>query len=110
MLDENLSESLVARIASRFATAEHVRHAIGAGATDLRVWEHARTHGQLLVTLDQDFERLSASRGAPPKVVLLDTHNARSSEIASLLIARADAIERFAMDAEATVLVLRRHA
>jgi predicted nuclease of predicted toxin-antitoxin system len=41
LLDENLSESLVSRIAGTFPDISHVRKAIGTGATDLMIWEHA---------------------------------------------------------------------
>jgi predicted nuclease of predicted toxin-antitoxin system len=107
LLDENLSESVAVRIASEFADVEHVRRVLGAGTSDQRVWEYAKVRNQLLVTLDQDFERLSVARGAPPKVVLIDAHNARSAAIATALIERASLIRRFESDPEAAILVLR---
>ena len=107
LLDENLSESVAARVAAEFPDAEHVRRVLGAGASDQRVWEYAKARNHLLVTLDQDFERLSVSRGAPPKVVLIDAHNARTSAIAAALVERASLIRRFERDPEAAILVLR---
>ncbi len=98
LLDENLSESVAARITSEFPDAEHVRRVLGAGASDQRVWEYAKARNHLIVTLDQDFERLSVARGAPPKVVLIDARNARSALIAASLIERANLIRRFESD------------
>jgi predicted nuclease of predicted toxin-antitoxin system len=107
LLDENLSESVAASISSEFAGAEHVRRELGTGASDQQVWDFAKARGHVLVTLDQDFERLSVARGAPPKVIVIDTHNARNSEIAALLLGRAALIRSFESDPEAAILVLR---
>ena len=49
LLDENLSE----------------KFGLG-GADDLAIWDRARLDGDLLVTKDDDFLRLSMSRGFPP--------------------------------------------
>jgi predicted nuclease of predicted toxin-antitoxin system len=107
LLDENLSESVGARISSEFPRTEHVRRALGAGASDQQVWEFAKAGGHILVTLDQDVERLCVARGAPPKVILVDAHNAKNSEIAALLASRAGLIRSFESDPEAAILVLR---
>ena len=107
LLDENLSESVAARISTEFPGTEHVRRVLGSGASDQQVWDFAKTRGHVLVTLDQDFERLSVARGAPPKVILLDTHNARNNELAGLLVGRAGLIRSFESDPEAAILVLR---
>jgi predicted nuclease of predicted toxin-antitoxin system len=107
LLDENLSESVAARIAAEFPNTEHVRRVLGAGVTDQRVWEYAKAGNQMLVTLDQDFEHLSVARGAPPKVILIDAHNVRTAAIAAAIIERASLIRRFEGDPEAAILVLR---
>ena len=107
LLDENLSESVAARVSAEFPNAEHVRRVLGVGATDQRVWEYAKARNHMLVTLDQDFERLSVARGAPPKVILIDAHNARTAAIAVAIIERANLIRRFESDPEAAILVLR---
>lgn len=107
LLDENLSESVAARIAAEFPNAEHVRRVLGTGVTDQRVWEYAKARDHMLVTLDKDFERLSVARGAPPKVILIDAHNARTAAIAAALIERASLIRSFQRDPEAAILVLR---
>ncbi len=41
----------------------------------LVIWERARTDGALLVTKDEDFLRLSVTRGFPPKVICLAIGN-----------------------------------
>jgi predicted nuclease of predicted toxin-antitoxin system len=106
LLDENLSESLVSRIAGTFPDISHVRKAIGTGATDLMIWEHARRTGAAIVTLDEDFQTLSMVRGAPPKVVWIDGHNPRTRDVAQLLIERHGRIASFLADADTALLVL----
>lgn len=110
LLDENLSESLLRRLADAFPESAHVRAALGDGAADERVWQFARDRGYILVTLDEDFERLSIARGAPPKVVWLGLHNAGNAEIAALLQNRAESIARFVADPDAAFLALRGKA
>ena len=100
LLDENLSESVAARISAEFPGTEHVRRSLGNGASDPQVWEFAKARGHILVTLDQDFERLSVARGAPPKVILIDAHNAPNNGLAVLLVSRAALIRSFESDPE----------
>lgn len=74
LLDENLSETILRTISNTYPGSAHVRLALRAGATDEEVWRFARDQGFVLVTRDEDFERLSAMRGAPPTVVWLALH------------------------------------
>ena len=106
LLDENLSEAILGRIVATFPGSVHVRQCISTGATDDQVWEHARACGLVLVTRDEDFKRLAALRGAPPRAVWLSMHNATNRQVVELLLAAAPAIERFVADEEATLLVL----
>lgn len=106
LLDENLSEAVVVRIAEAFPGSEHVRRAIGGGVSDDAVWNFAARERMTLVTLDEDFQVLSIGRGAPPKVIWIDAHNPRSAAIADLLIRRMDVIRNFIADPDAAMLVL----
>ena len=108
LFDENLSESIAARLAQHFRGSEHVRRALQAGASDSVVWDFAKRHDFVLVTCDEDFQGMSIALGAPPKVIWLDVHNATNREIAALIVRKADVIERFIADDEAALLVLRQ--
>lgn len=68
----------------------------------------SRARGLVLVT-DEDFERLSALRGAPPKVVWLCLHNARNAEVLAVLEAACESISRFVADETSALLVLGEH-
>lgn len=94
LLDENISESIAARIRNAFPDTEHVRRVVGTGATDRAIWSSAAAQHLPLVALDDDFQVLSRTLGAP--TTLLAT-----------LLERADAIRTFGAGSESTMLVLR---
>ena len=106
LLDENLSERLLPRLADLFPGSTHVRSLGQGGASDQSVWEMARTGEFILVTRDEDFVTLSVLRGAPPKVIWLNVGNARNAAIESLLRAGANDIERFAAHEEYSFLAI----
>jgi predicted nuclease of predicted toxin-antitoxin system len=110
LLDENLSERLIPLLSARFENPQHVRLLELGGADDLEIWELARRGGYLLDTKDEDFLRLSLSRGFPPKVICLGTGNAGNARSAALLLNNLEAIEAFTTHPEAGFLLLRPEA
>ena len=106
LLDENLSERLLPLLSDRFPESRHVRLLGLGGADDLTIWDRARTDGDLLVTKDEDFLRLSMSRGFPPKVICQAIGNAGNASTAALLLDQAAAIEAFSTHPEAGFLLL----
>lgn len=107
LLDENLSEALLPRIRATFPGSTHVRRTLGGSASDRAIWEHARDTGAVLVTRDEDFQRLSTLHGAPPKVIWLAGHNLGNAEIAATLEAARDAIVRFVADENLALLAIQ---
>jgi hypothetical protein len=55
LFDENLSHHLVARLATLFPGAAHVRDVGLERADDQTIWAHARAHGHAIVSKDEDF-------------------------------------------------------
>lgn len=106
LFDENLSEQLVELLTDLFPDSLHIRRLRGSGAADRIVWQLAAEHGCLLVTKDEDFQRLSISRGGPPKVVWVRLGNCTTQQVEQLLRARFEAIQRFEAHEEATFLAL----
>jgi predicted nuclease of predicted toxin-antitoxin system len=107
LLDENLSERLLPLLCDRFADSSHGRLIGLGGAEDLVIWERARSEGALLVTKDEDFLRLSVSRGFPPKVICLAIGNAGNAATATLLLDHKEAIEAFSTHPEVGFLLLK---
>jgi predicted nuclease of predicted toxin-antitoxin system len=86
LFDANLSPKLVGRLAELFPDSVHVfetdlvRH-----TSDEAIWEYARANGLTIVTADSDFLHLANSRVAPPKVVLIENCNYRTSRVEVVL-------------------------
>ena len=76
LFDQNLSHRLVEKLADLFPGSEHVRSLGLAEADDLTIWNHAITHGFVIVTQDEDYAEWNALRGSPPKIVWIRCGNA----------------------------------
>ena len=106
LLDENLSEALLPALADLYPGSLHVRGLGRGGAPDGDVWTLAITHDCVLVTRDEDFLRLSVTRGAPPKVVWIALGNCSNTVILALLRDHRQHLQQFVMHEEATFLAL----
>jgi len=107
LVDENLPPRLASDLADLFPESVHVS-AVGLGGTsDSVIWEYAKAHGFAFLTKDKDFANLSIARGAPPKVILLQTGNCPTAEIIRMVRNNAVRFTDFEMDAQRSLLVLR---
>lgn len=75
LLDENLSERLLADLQRPFPGSTHVRLVGLDRADDKSVWTYAREHDFAIVTCDADFVEMSALFGWPPKVIWIRSAN-----------------------------------
>jgi predicted nuclease of predicted toxin-antitoxin system len=107
LLDQNLSFRLVEVFRSRFPDSCHVRDVGLAGDDDERIWALAKTEGFVIVTKDNDFLARALVRGHPPQVIQICLGNASTKQIADLLEARMDDIERFVAESTESVFMLR---
>jgi predicted nuclease of predicted toxin-antitoxin system len=107
LLDQNLSFRLVEVLLPRFPGSCHVRDVGLAGDDDERIWALAKAEGFIIVTKDNDFLARALVRGHPPQVVQVCLGNASTVQIASLLRARLDDIERFVAENTESVFLLR---
>lgn len=106
LFDEQLSPSLVRRLADVFPGSGHV-HELGLGSShDRVVWDHARTHGFDIVTKDADFTDLAMTLGAPPRVVWLRLGNCTTAVVEAVLRSQHVAVIEFGQDAQSRVLAL----
>lgn len=106
LLDENLSDRMVARLEDVFPGICHCKQLGLVGAEDQEVWEQALRLGMVVVTRDRDFEQLCALRGAPPKVVWLRAGNRRTQELVELMRRSAAVIRTFVENEDAALLIL----
>jgi predicted nuclease of predicted toxin-antitoxin system len=107
LADENLPPRLVRELADLFPDSSHVNYAGLASAADDLVWEFAKAHGFTLVTKDKDFASLSIARGAPPKVVLLQTGNCSVARLIEIIRDNAIRFSDFESDTNRSLLILR---
>ena len=73
-------------------------------ADDPIIWQHAKTHGFIVATLDKDFADLALQRGAPPKIIWLRCGNSTVAEVERLLRSNLSDIERFNSNPDASLL------
>ena len=106
LFDENLASRLVAELADLYPGCIHVGDRDLASSSDRAIWQHARDHGFIIVTKDEDFQGLSVLYGAPPKVIWIRLENCSTADIVRLLSERRSEIDRFATDEEAAFLAL----
>ena len=107
LLDENMSPRLVGLLEQEYPGSAHVRDLGLAGAPDSTIWGHARSHGFVIVSKDDDFRQRSFVEGAPPKVVWLQVGNSGTRIIADLLRREAIRLAGFSSEEESSLLILR---
>jgi len=77
LIDNQLPEALAAFLSEVGFEARHVRR-FGLGAvSDERIWQFAKAQNFGIVTMDEDFQHMSARLGSPPQVVWVRLGNAR---------------------------------
>jgi len=107
LIDQNLSFRLLDAMSPRFPGSCHVRDVGLTGDDDERIWRLAKDEGFTIVTKDNDFLARALVRGHPPHVVQVCLGNASTRQIANLLQARFEDIERFVMESNESVFMLR---
>ncbi len=74
LIDENLSPSIVQRLAAKSISAVHVAHIGLPGASDPELWRYAFEHDQVVVTINAaDFLFLAGSVELHPGLIVLRT-------------------------------------
>jgi predicted nuclease of predicted toxin-antitoxin system len=108
LIDQNLSFRLLDALSPRFPGSCHVRDVGLTGDDDERIWRLAKDEGFTIFTKDNDFLARALVRGHPPQVVQVCLGNASTRQIANLLQARFDDIERFVIESNESVFMLRK--
>ena len=108
LLDENVSDRIVQRIADLFPDSMHVKFIGLKEADDSVVWDWARQHGYSIVSKDTDFSQRAIVFGAPPKFIWLRVGNCSTEVIVNLLRSRYEIICQFIDSESESLLVLER--
>ncbi|HEY2413646.1 MAG TPA: DUF5615 family PIN-like protein [Pirellulaceae bacterium] len=107
MFDQNLSPSLVKRLADLFPDSSHVYWLGHDQSADAGVWEFAAANGFTIVSKDEDFNLFSVARGSPPKVIWLLLGNCSTAAVEEAIRSELEAIRRLEDDPELGTLVIR---
>jgi len=106
LLDENLSDRIVPRVADLYPGSTHVKEQGLLQADDAAIWSFARARGFMISSKDSDFHQRSLLFGAPPKLVFLRIGNCSTNRIAELLRDSFALISAFEADVNTSVLIL----
>jgi predicted nuclease of predicted toxin-antitoxin system len=107
LADENLPPRLVRDLVDLFPNSAHVSSAGLSGTPDDIIWAFAKAQGFVFLTKDKDFANLSIVRGAPPKVILLQTGNCSAGEVIRIIRTNAIRLSEFESDTKRSLLILR---
>ncbi|MFW5920235.1 MAG: DUF5615 family PIN-like protein [Polyangiales bacterium] len=106
LFDENLAARLVRDLADVYPSSAHVSSMGLGGAKDRAIWDRAAEEELVVVTKDEDFQRLSVLLGPPPKVIWVRLGNCTTADVAQLLRSRFDDVRAFVEHPEASFLAL----
>lgn len=107
LIDENLSDKQVARPQDRYPGTQHVKELRLQTASDMAIWELARSEGFTILTQDDDFVELSALHGTPPKVIHLAMGNHTTAHWLTIIQAHEEDIALFGADERTGLLVIK---
>lgn len=106
LIDENLSDRIVAAVADLYPGSSHVKSHGLIGAEDSAIWRFAQDNGFTIVSKDSDFHQRSLLYGAPPKFIFLKIGNGPTQHAIGVLRSAFPLITEFEGDTESPILVL----
>ena len=106
LLDENLSDRIISRIAVLFPHSTHIK-AVGLREA-MTSSSGSRRHGFTIVSKDTDFHQRAIVFGHPPKFIWLRVGNCETGLITNLLRSRYQVIRQFIESETESLLVLER--
>ncbi len=100
LFDQNISFRIIKKINSIFPDSKQVRKLSLEDASDIQIWEFAKTNGFAIVTFDADFADIANIKGCPPKIIWFRTGNTTTSNIVKLLEKHHLTIKEFIQNSE----------
>jgi predicted nuclease of predicted toxin-antitoxin system len=110
LFDQNISPKIIKQFELDFPDSTHVRHIGLEDASDLAIFNHAKTYGYAIVTFDSDFVDLNVVKGIPPKIIWLKTGNLTTKAISALLRNNILFIRSFLQSEEEEILEIIKNA
>ena len=105
LFDANISWRIIKILREHFTTVSHANEInLSQPAKDIEIWNFCKNHNFIIITHDDDFEKLALTKGFPPKVIILKTFNKSTVELANLIINKKEVIESFIFNEEQSIL------
>lgn len=95
LFDQNISPKIVKQISSLLPGSTQVRFVGLENASDIEIFQHAKSNRFTIVTFDSDFVDLNTIYGVPPKVIWLRTGNITTPAISDLINRNILSIKEF---------------
>lgn len=106
LFDQHLSRRVVRALQDIFPESRHISFFQLEFASDDEIWDFAKNQHYSIVTKDDDFHQISLLFGHPPKVLWIKLGNADNLATERFIRERADRIEQFVLEDDASLLVL----
>lgn len=105
LFDANLSWRLNKKMLPDFPESVHVKDiGLGISPTDIQIWNYARINNFTIISLDEDFFKLSMNKGFPPKVIIIRINNMNTNNLSAILQNYTSTIQTFIQNQESGIL------
>ncbi len=85
LFDQNISFRIEKKLSLNYEFSKHISNLGLNNATDIDIWNFAKTEQFVIVTFDSDFYDLSLINGCPPKIIWIRKGNLTTNQIFELL-------------------------
>lgn len=105
LLDANLSWRIIKKLEILDIEIIHSSSLkIKQPASDIDIWSYAKANGFIIVSKDDDFEKIVLLKKSPPKLIFLKTFNLDTTKLADLILKNKDKILEFTDSLENDIL------
>ncbi len=85
LFDQNISYRIHGKLSLNFSECRSIRDFDLVDASDIDIWNFAKSHDFHILTFDADFTHIASIKGIPPKIICIRTGNMPTILLAQLL-------------------------
>lgn len=104
LFNQNISPKIVKQLEEDFPDSKQVRHVRLEDASDVAIFDYAKSYSFSVVTFDSDYVDLNIVKGIPLKIIWLKTGNLTTKSISKLLKKNILIIKNFFQSEEKEIL------
>jgi len=106
LFDQNISFRVVKNIEELFPGSEQIKNLNLINASDIKIWEYAKSNDFCIVKFNSDFIDISLLKGFPPKIIWLRIGNTSTHHLFEKISANQNIIKEFLSSSDVSVLEL----